>query len=136
VRRSKVRAKAGRRVKHVVRIRRNARYFAVIYQDSAGNWGHVARRAKRPKGKPLRLRVRPRRARVGRRRCFRARVTSRGKPVRRARVRLAGRVRRTGRSGRARLCVRLRHPGRFRATAKRRGYRTARATVRATRRRR
>ncbi len=60
----------------------------------------------------LRARVRPRRVRAGVRTVLRVRVRSKGKPVRRARVRLASKVRRTNRRGRARIAVTLRKPGR------------------------
>ena len=83
----------------------------------------------------LRLRVRPRRAQVGRRVRFRFRVRVReaGRlvPVRGARVRFAGRRARTGRRGRATIAVRLRERRRYRALAKRRGFRRGRAVVRA-----
>ena len=59
----------------------------------AGNSGTAAPR--------MRVRVAPRRLRAGRRTRFRVRVTSRGRPVRGAKVRFAGRTRRTGRRGRA-----------------------------------
>ena len=85
---------------------------------------------------PLLVSVRPRRVRVGRR--VRVRVTVRAgrkhSPVRGAVVRLGGRKRVTGKSGRAVVRVRFRKPGRKRAVAKARGYRSGRATLRVVRR--
>jgi hypothetical protein len=130
IRFSRVRAKAGTRVVHRVKITRRHRYFAVVYQDDAGNWGHVSVIHKGAKArKRLKLSVRPRRTPVEHRTCFRMRVTSRAKPVRGAKVRLAGHSKRTGKRGRARLCMRLHHAGRYRARASKRGYRSAHATV-------
>jgi polyvinyl alcohol dehydrogenase (cytochrome) len=93
------------------------------------------------RGRPrLRLRVRPRRVRVGRRRLYRFRVTTRRsgrlRPVRGATIRFARRRVRTGRRGRARLRVRLGRAGRRRARASKRGYRSARVVIRALRTRR
>jgi hypothetical protein len=84
----------------------------------------------------LRLRVAPRRVRAGRRTRVRFRVTSRGRPVRGAKVRFAGRTKRTGRRGRAVMVRRLTRPGLRRAVARKRGKRTASVRVRVLRRRR
>jgi S-formylglutathione hydrolase FrmB len=88
----------------------------------------------------LRLKVRPRRTRVGRRVRFRFRVTTvrsgRRRPVAGVRIRFAGRRARTGRRGRARIVTRLRHARRYTARARKRGYRPAKARVRARRSRR
>ena len=89
-------------------------------------------------GKKTRLRVslKPRRVRVGRR--VRVRVTvragSRKSPVRGAVVRLGGKKRVTGKRGRAVLRVRFRKTGRRRAVASARGYRRGKATLRVVRR--
>ena len=77
----------------------------------------------------IRLLVRPRRARVGRRTRFRFRATTRGRPVRGARVRFAGVTARTNARGTARIVRRFRRPGRYRARATRRGFAPGRAVV-------
>jgi hypothetical protein len=95
--------------------------------------GGGTRAAARPR---LRLRVSPRRVRSGHRTRFRFRVTSRGRPVRGAKVRFDGKTKRTGRRGRA---VIVRRPGKTgvrRAIARKRGMRRAVARVRVLRRRR
>ena len=81
----------------------------------------------------IRLSVRPRHARVGRRVRFSFRATSAGRPVRGVKVRFAGRRLRTNRHGRARARIVLRHPSLYRAVASLRGMRGARARVRARR---
>jgi hypothetical protein len=78
----------------------------------------------------LRLTVRPRRARAGRRTTFRFRVTARSKPVRRALVRFAGKRARTGRRGRARITVTLHRRGLRNVRASARGMRPGLARVR------
>ena len=78
----------------------------------------------------LRVSVRPRRARAGRRTRFRARVSSSGAPVRGARVRLGGRSARTDARGRASLTLRFARPGARRVRATRTGYAAASARVR------
>jgi hypothetical protein len=83
----------------------------------------------------LRLTVRPRRARAGRRTRFAFRVTSARKPVRGATVRFAGRRLHTDRNGRARMRRAIRRPRRYTAVARKKGLRTARARVRVLRRR-
>jgi hypothetical protein len=87
----------------------------------------------------LRLSVRPRVVRAGRRTRFRFRVTrrdgGRAVAVRGAAVRFAGRRVRTGRRGQAVLAVRFARRGRRRAVATRPGFRRARATVYVLRRR-
>ena len=86
------------------------------------------RAARRPR---LRVSVRPRRVRAGRRTRFRIRVTTlTGRPVRGALVRLGGRRVRTGRRGRARITRRFERSGRRAVRASRPGYRPARATIR------
>jgi hypothetical protein len=82
----------------------------------------------------LRLRVTPRRVRAGHRTRFRFRVTSHGRPVRGARVRLAGKIKRTGRRGRATITRRLHRRGLRRAVVHKRGYRAASRRVRVLRR--
>ena len=87
----------------------------------------------RPSPPPrLRVRARPRRVRVGRR-TVRFRVTARGRPVRRARVRLAGARARTGRRGRAVIRKRFVRPGRRRAIVTKPGFRRARVRIRVLR---
>jgi hypothetical protein len=81
----------------------------------------------------LRLRVSPRRVRVGRSVRLRFRVRSRGRPVRRATVRIAGERTRTNGRGRASLVVRFGRAGSYRARATRSGYRRDTARVRAVR---
>jgi len=88
------------------------------------------RRARKPR---LRITARPRRARAGRRVRYRFRVTSRGRPVRRARVLFAGASRRTGRRGRATIVRRVHKRGRRPARAYLRGYRSGRTVVRLVR---
>jgi sugar lactone lactonase YvrE len=84
---------------------------------------------------PLRLRIRPKSARVGVRTRFRVRTTATvaGKvvPVAGALVRLAGHRRRTGARGRTSIVATLRRTGRVRARATRRGFRPAKAWIRA-----
>jgi hypothetical protein len=95
----------------------------------------VKRRSKcrAPRGARMRLRVRPRRVRAGRRRAFRFRATCKGRPVRRAVVRFAHRRKRTGRHGRATIVVRFRHRGRHVARVTKRHLRRGRAVVRVRR---
>lgn len=85
----------------------------------------------------LRLAVRPRRVRAGRRVLVRARVRARigGRlvPVRAATVRVAGRRARTDRVGKARMRVLFRRPGRRRITARAVGALPARAIIRVRR---
>jgi SMP-30/gluconolaconase/LRE-like protein len=81
------------------------------------------------------LSVRPRRVVAGRRVSFRFRARSgrsrRSRPVRRATIRFAGRRKRTNRRGYARISVRLRRAGRYRAVASKRGMRRGSLRVRA-----
>ena len=86
--------------------------------------------ARRP---ALRLRVQPRRVRVGQRVRLRFRVRSGGEPVRAATVRIAGRSVRTDRRGRARLAVSFSRARGYTARATRSGYRPDTARVRAVR---
>jgi hypothetical protein len=85
----------------------------------------------------LRLRVSPRAAAAGRRQrfVFKAGFIAGGKrrSVSGARVRFAGRTKRTGANGRAAITAALR-PGRYLASAKKRGLKTGRAVVRVRRR--
>jgi hypothetical protein len=64
-----------------------------------------------PKVRRLRVTVRPRRVRVGRRTTLHIRVTRAGRPVRGVRVRFGSRHTRTNAHGRARLRVRVRRVG-------------------------
>ncbi|MEA2422243.1 MAG: hypothetical protein QOF55_1342 [Thermoleophilaceae bacterium] len=118
-----------------LRITRRDRYFAVLYEDDAGNWGHLAPSAVAPARKTprLKLTVSPRRVRAGSHACFRFLATSGGKPVKGGRVSFAGQSRLTNGSGRARICARLLGSGSRRATVTRSGYRSARASVRVVR---
>ena len=91
-------------------------------------------RAPRTDPTKIHVRVRPRRVRAGRRTRFRFRVTvRRGRPLRGALIRFAGRRARTNRRGRASLRVRLGRRGRRRVVVSKRGYRRGRATVRVLR---
>jgi sugar lactone lactonase YvrE len=81
----------------------------------------------------IRLKVRPRRARVGVRTRFRFRATAGRRPVRRATIRFAGRRARTNPRGLARITVRLRRARRYRATATKRGLRRGSVRIRAKR---
>jgi hypothetical protein len=121
---------AGKRERRTLRITKRDRYFAVIYQDDAGNWGHLAPNAKaRARRTPrLKLRVSPRRVFAGTRACF----TFRTHPA--ATVLFAGHRRRASIAGRARMCLRLRAAGRHTATASLSGYLPGRASVHAVRR--
>jgi hypothetical protein len=92
------------------------------------------RASRRRVAERIRLSVAPRRAVTGPLRRFRFRATASGRPVRGALVRFAGRRARTDERGRARIAVRLRRAGRYRALASRAGLRRGRATVRAVRR--
>ncbi|MEA2439043.1 MAG: hypothetical protein QOH76_467 [Thermoleophilaceae bacterium] len=128
----------GKRESRTVPIRGKSRYFAVLYQDDAGNWGAFAPNTKAragggttATGPQLKLTVSPRRVTTGDE-CFSFRVTAKGKPVAKATVRFAGRSRRTGSSGRTRICVQFRGGGRHTATATHAGYRSASATVQVT----
>jgi hypothetical protein len=86
----------------------------------------------------LRLSVRPRRIRAGRRQRLRFRATAvrdgRRRPIRGATIGFAGRRARTDRRGRASLGVRLHRPGRRRVTATLPGGATAATSVRVVRR--
>ena len=97
--------------------------FAGSSQSSAGRLG---------------LTVTPRRVRAGRRVRFSFRVTQRGASAssvrvaaRRATVRFAGRTLRTDSRGRASVVLRLGRAGSRRVTATKRGFRSARSSVRA-----
>jgi hypothetical protein len=75
----------------------------------------------------LKLRVRPRRVARGRRTTFRFQVT----PARRGvKIAFCGRRVHTGRRGRARIVCRIAKRGPRRASARLRGWRMGRATVR------
>jgi hypothetical protein len=87
-------------------------------------------RAARPR---MRLKITPRRARVGRRVRFRVRVRGARRCIRRATVRFARHRVRTNSRGRARIVARLRRHRRYKAVAAKRGCRPARAWVRGRR---
>lgn len=97
----------------------------------AGGGDRNQRSGERAREARLKLLVRPRRARAGRRTTFRFRVaTAAGRSVSGALVRFAGRRARTGRAGRVRIAVTPRRPGRRTARASKPGFRAARATIR------
>jgi len=92
-------------------------------------------RAPRTDPSLIHVRVRPRRVVAGALTRFRFRVSvRRGRPLRGALIRFAGRRLRTSRRGRAALTLRLGHSGRRRVLVSKRGYRRGRATVRVLRR--
>jgi hypothetical protein len=84
-------------------------------------------RARAPR---LHVGVRPRRVRAGRRVRFRFHVTAKGRPVRRALVRFAGKRARTSARGWARIRIRLHKRGRRRVLATRHDMRRGRTFVR------
>jgi hypothetical protein len=85
----------------------------------------------------IRARVSPKRARAGRRTRFtfdvRRRAQDRETPLAGAVVSLAGKRARTNATGRARIAVRIRKPGRYRATVTKPGLKRVRLVVRVTR---
>ena len=88
-------------------------------------------RSSRPADPQLRLRVKPRRVRTGRRKRFRFKVRSEGKPVEGALVRFAGKRKRTNARGVARIKRKLRRPGkRFPSATKQLGCTTRRDVAR------
>jgi dienelactone hydrolase len=85
----------------------------------------------------LRVTVKPRRVRAGKRKRFAVRVRSGKRPVRRALVRFAGKRHRTGRKGRTHFTARFRKVARKRrVVAKKPGYRRGAVRVRVVRKRR
>ena len=82
----------------------------------------------------IKLSVKPKRARGGRRTCFRFKATSAGRVVPGATVRFAGRRVTTGKRGTKKICRRLYRSKR--AYAKRKGFQTGRAKVQILRRKR
>jgi hypothetical protein len=86
---------------------------------------------RRPSGARLRLSVRPRHVRAGRRTAFRFRASCKGHPVRGATVRFAHHRRRTRRRGGATIVARLKHGGRYLARVSRRHLRPGRVVVKA-----
>ena len=88
----------------------------------------VAHRSTTPR---LRIRVAPRRVRAGTSAAFAFDVTAGPVTVSGVRVRFAGRTAVTDGTGRASMIVRLRRAGRYSARATKRGYRSARTSVRA-----
>ena len=82
----------------------------------------------------LRMKLRPRRATVGKRRCFRAIVrTENGSRVREARVRIGKRSKLTNERGKARICRTFGKRGKFKATAKKIGFQKAKKKIRVRR---
>ena len=77
----------------------------------------------------IKLAVRPGAARAGRRTRFRFRTTAitaqGGRPLSNVKIRFAGRTVKTGRTGAATAARRFKRPGRYRATASRRGFKIA-----------
>jgi metallophosphoesterase (TIGR03767 family) len=86
-----------------------------------------------PKPK-IKLSVKPRRVRGGRRTCFRFRATSGGRVVPGATVGFAGRRVKTGKAGTKKICRRIYRSKR--AYAKAKGFQTGRASVKVLRRKR
>ena len=94
-----------------------------------GNGGGQGNDGARKRRRHLRLKVRPRRARAGRRTVFRFRVTTnKGRRKTGAKVRFAGRTA-TTRRGKARIVARFRRRGTRMARATRPGYGSARRAV-------
>jgi hypothetical protein len=110
-----------------VRADRNVELLIGDPRESAGGGAGSAKNR-------LRLSMRPRRVRAGRRIRYSFRVTSRAKAIKGALVRFAGKRSRTNRRGRATIVKRIRRTGLFRARASRRGYRSVRRPVRVLRR--
>jgi len=109
---------------------RNADHYAVLDVFAAERGLPLFR----PRfGEPaIDLAVRPRRTAVGRRTCFRLRADYRaGGPLADARVRFAGKRKRTGPRGRTVICKRFRAAGRVTARVRAPGFPLARARVRA-----
>ena len=82
-----------------------------------------------PPPKTLNLTVSPAIVVVHTRRCFVFRATSTGAGVGGVTVKFAGKKAHTSASGKARLCVTLKHKGTARASASKPGYVTAHASV-------
>jgi hypothetical protein len=105
----------------------------VAFGDTSRSGGHGTPRPGPPplrRGRRIRLTVAPRRVRALQVTPvrFRARVGS--EPLARVTIRVAGRVVRTNRRGRARLRMRVHRPGRYVLRANRRGFRGARTHIR------
>ena len=81
----------------------------------------------------LRLKLRPRPVKAGRRVRFSFEVRAAGRPVKGARVRALGRRALTNSRGRAKLTVRVGRPGRYRVSVTKPLHRTARSTLRVRR---
>jgi hypothetical protein len=123
-------AKLGATQRVTVKRSGRKRYYAVLYEDAAGNWGHTAALAN--PGRKLTVKVTPRKAKLAKRTCFRVTVKYRGRPVRGAKVHLVGKNgKRTNRRGRARICRRFFTPGQRKVIATKRGYTKGSAKVRA-----
>jgi metallophosphoesterase (TIGR03767 family) len=83
-------------------------------------------------GASLKLTLKPKTVRAGRRTCFRFLVTTAGRPVKGAAVKFTGRRVTTDSKGRARMCRALYLNRSRKASATKRGYRPGRAAVRVT----
>jgi hypothetical protein len=70
----------------------------------------------------LSLKLKPRRARTGRRTCFTATVTSAAQPVAAASVAIGPKQRQTGTDGVARICRRFKHPRQAAVSAQKEGF--------------
>ena len=82
----------------------------------------------------LRMKLRPRRATVGERRCFRATVrTPNGSRVREARVRIGKRSKLTNDRGKTRVCRTFKKGGRYKVTAVKVGFAKAKKRIRVRR---
>ena len=100
--------------------------------------GAAGGQVKAPGARRIKLSVRPRRPRAGRRvrLIFYAKITPAGHrlPVRGAKIRFHGHTVKTNRHGRAVMRVKFKRAGRFHATARRRGLLKGRTVVRVRRR--
>jgi uncharacterized repeat protein (TIGR01451 family) len=85
--------------------------------------------APKPKPKGLKLSVSPGSVVAGTHKCFAFKATSSGKGVGGVLVKFAGKKAHTSSKGKAQVCVTLKHRGTDRASATKKGYRTAHVSV-------
>jgi hypothetical protein len=83
----------------------------------------------KPKPKGLKLSVSPGSVVAGTHKCFAFKATSSGKGVGGVLVKFAGKKAHTSSKGKAQVCVTLKHRGTDRASATKKGYRTAHVSV-------
>jgi hypothetical protein len=83
----------------------------------------------KPKAKKLKLSVSPGSVVAGTHKCFAFKATSSGKAVGGVTVKFAGKKAHTSSKGKAQVCVTLKHKGTDRASATKKGYTTAHASV-------